>query len=205
MSHSSFINDLLDARSSPPSMGGGRNPFAGSLQHTSYIEGLELSYLRQPDRLCLGLIGTTEVCCAAQGTYAIKKYRDARASLPSGGELLFRCTARGSAQPCCLLASSLSTAGMEDELIEEFLAGSGQERASTFEVACEENIKTKADCEQESGITAPGRKVVVECRSPPKIEAHLAADALLDSVTESAGMLRGLLVDKSEKWSIPFT
>ena len=45
---------------------------------------------------------------------------------------------------------------------------------------------------------APGCKVVVECHSPPKIDALLAADALLNGVAEIVGMLRGLPVDKSE-------
>ena len=164
---------------------------AGSLQHP-YVEGAELVYLRHPDRLCLGLVGTTKLCCPAQGICAITKHRDSRASLPAEAVLLVRATALNSVKPNCFLASSLSTAGMENTLIEEFLAGSGQDWGSAFGLARIGNIKTKAAYEQKADIMATAHKVVDDCRSPAKIEARLATEMLLDSVYKIAGRLKEL-------------
>ena len=197
--------------STPTPLEGGVTPVSirtGAVQYSSYIEGLELSYLRHPDRLCLGLSSSGEICCVARDTCSIATHRNNKALLPSDGALLFRLSARNSAQPRCLFNTCQGTGDMPDALIEVLLASSGQQLLSAFGVDAEENTKTKAVCELGLDDASVDRTVVNQCCSPPKPKmftspsgtssCRLVADALLDNVADISGKLSGIRVENPE-------
>ena len=172
-----------------------------------------MSYLHQPDRLCLGLNDSGEVCCATQDACPCATHQNNRASIPSDGALLFRLSARNNGHPKCLFNTCVGTGDMPDDVLDVLLSTTGLQLLSAFTpgVDYEENTKTKAVCDLDPSV---GRTVVGESRSPPKSDIfsspsgnstyRLVADALLDNVTEMSNTFSDIQVDNSDADTAPW-
>ena len=201
------MSDLLEQLATSPSKspllsdpfatpGGGARP---DRTISTYVEGVELSHLRFPEKVCLGLIGTTKVCCMARHTCSVASHRTKRAvGLDGNGVLLVRHTPSGHDRPACYLAPVLSTAIVNDDLINELLSTEDPDWAGTFGLIVGGGIFSLKEFYAKQDVMQTARKAVLAVNSPLKVEGRFEAKTVLDTLLELVDSLKSLpaLLDK---------
>ncbi len=155
----------LSPRKSPLSFDTFATPGGGARPERTipaYGEGLELSHLRFPERVCLGLIGTTKVCCITRDLCTIASHRTRRATgMDGSGKLLVRHTAaRRHEKPTCYLSPCLPTSGIADDLVTELLSLEDTDWGPTFSLISGGGIENLQDYRNKQELMKTTRKAM---------------------------------------------
>ena len=165
----------------------------------AYSEGLELSHLRFPEKVCLGLIGMTKVCCLPRESCAIASHLRRRANdLDGSGKLLVRHTTRGHEKPACYLSPCLPTSDISDDLVSELLTTADASWGPTFSLISESDIACLSDYTDKQELMKTTRKAMRKGDTPFKVQDRVHSLTVLDSIMELVGTLQSVpsLVDK---------
>ena len=196
------LMEKLSPRKSPLSSdafatpGGGARPVRTI---PAYNEGLELSHLIYPEKVCLGLIGTTKVCCIARDRCTIASHRTRRASgMDGSAKLLVRHTSNGVEKPICYLSPCLPTSQIADDLVLQLLSMTDTDWGPTFSLIGEGNIEDLADYDNKQDLMRTTRKAMRAGDTPFKVQGRVSSLNVLDSIMELVEALRAVpsLVEK---------
>ena len=198
----SNLMEQLSPRKSPLSYdafatpGGGARPVRTI---PAYEEGLELSHLRYPEKVCLGLIGTTKVCCFDREYCTVASHRTRRATgMDGSGKLLVRHTPKLHERPTCYLSPCLPTSGIEDDLVSELLTLKDTDWGPTFSLIAGGNVENLADYYKKQELMRTTRKAMRAGDTPFKVEGRAKSRTVLDSIMELMEALQDVpsLLDK---------
>ena len=168
----------------------------------AYEEGLEVSHLRFPEKLCLGLIGPTKVCCVSLDLCTIASHRTRRASdMDGSGKLLVRHTPMRHERPACYIAPYLATSGIADDLIAELLLMDDTDWGPTLSLITNGNIHSLEDYYKKQELMRTTRKALRTGDTPFKVEGRVESQTVLDSIMELVDVLQTVpsLVEKVDE------
>ena len=184
----STLMQQLSPRKSPLSSDAFATPGGGARPGRTipaYEEGLELSHLRYPEKVCLGLIGTTKVCCCPRDLCTVASHRTRRATgLDGSGKLLVRHTSEGHEKPSCYLSPVLPTSAIDDDLIAELLVLQDTDWGPTFSLIEGGNVENLAAFYKKQELMKTTRKAMRAGDTPFKVEGRVKSRTVLDSIME---------------------
>ena len=190
------LMEQLSPRKSPLSYdafatpGGGARP---ARTIPAYEEGLELCHLRFPEKVCLGLIGSTKVCCSLREHCTVASHRVRRATgMDGSAKLLVRQTAMGHEKPACYISPCLPTSRIEDDLVEELLTTKDTDWGPTFSLILEGSIGNLSDYFKKQEVMRTTRKALRAGDTPFKVEGRVQSRTVLDSIMELVDVLKAV-------------
>ena len=198
----SNLMQQLSPRKSPLSFDAFATPGGGARPDRTipaYEEGLEVSHLRFPEKLCLGLIGTTKVCCVSRELCTVASHRTRRATdMDGSGKLLVRHTSRRNEKPTCYLAPCLPTSAIADDLVTELLSLEDTDWGPTFGLISGGGIVDLLDYRKKHELMQTTRKAMRAGDTPFKVEGRVESRTVLDSIMELVEALQSIpsLVEK---------